>query len=163
MGCELRVGSARFLKIPLQVCLQGSAKVPRGSARFRRVPQGSAMVLLRISLAGRVPRGSTRFRKDSAKVPQRFRKGSAMVFLRISFAEKVPRGSAKVAGCELRVGSARFREVPRRFRNGFLKDFPCWEGSARFREGSARFREGSARFRKGSARFRNGFLQDFPC
>ena len=68
------------------------------------------------------------------------------------------------------MGSARFREVPRRFRNGFLKDFPCWEGSARFREGSARFREdcglrvancewvlqGCARFREGSAGFREG-------
>ena len=72
----------------------------------------------------------------------------------------------------------------RRFRNGFLKDFPLGrfrEGSARFREqgsamvflrislagkvpqGSAKVPQGSARFREGSAGFRNGFLKDFPC
>ena len=72
-----------------------------------------------------------------------------MVFLRISLAGKVPQGSAKVprrvrvASCELRVGSARFREVPRRFRNGFLKELLCREDSARLCEGFAKFCEGS--------------------
>ena len=52
-------GSAGFLK---DLPSGRFRKVPRGSAT---VPQGSAMVFLRISLAGKVPQGS-------AKVPQWF-------------------------------------------------------------------------------------------
>ena len=43
-----------------------------------------------------------------------------------------------------------------RFRNGFLKDFLCWEGSVRFRKVPRRFREvpqGSAKVPQGSATF----------
>ena len=66
--------------------------------RFRKVPrklhEGSAMVFLRVCLAGKVPQGS-------AKVPRKLREGSPR------FREscgKVPQGSAKVPR-ELREGS----------------------------------------------------------
>ena len=100
-----------------------------------------------------------------------------MGFLKDFPYRKVPQGSARFR--EGSAGSVKVLQGSLRF----LKDFPCWQGSARFREGSARFREGSARFRNGflkdfplgrfrkvprrfrkvpRARFRNGFLKDFP-
>ena len=92
----------------LASCPHQNARFREGSAGFRRVPQGSAMVFLRISLAGQVPQGSARFRE----VPRRFR-GFRKVPLRFPFRFPLgfPEGSAKVP--------RRFREVPRRFRGFF--------------------------------------------
>ena len=101
-----------------------SAGAQRRSAP--KVPQGSAMVFLRISLAGKVPQGSAKVPRGSAKVPRKLR----------------------VAGCELRVASG-FRKVPRVFLR-ILKDLPF----GRFRRVPRRFREGSARFREVLRRFR---------
>ena len=162
-----------FLRISLAGQIpQGSAKVAR---RFRKVPQWFSQGFSLLGRFRKVPQrfresceGSARFRESCGKVPQ----GSAKVprnFLRLSLASKVPQGSAEVPR-KLREGSARFRglrvagcEVPRRFREDFakfLKAFPCFQGSTRFREGSAkvagRFRKVPRKLREGSARFREG-------
>ena len=87
-------------------------------------------------------------------------RGFRKVPLRIPFRLplRFPEGSAKVPR-KLREGSARFR-------NGFLKDFPCWEGSARFRKGSVkvakvprRFRESCGKVPQGSAKVPRNFLR----